>query len=476
MCADKTLTVHVTDDLAEISVLNSNFDRVARSVGGLEESLPAGIYKVVVRVGPVVTDQLVSLDQDRQLSIAAPDIPSPIPLETSSHGHDYQRAAAIRVSTARGDIFGEGASLFIFVRETATDGPRDNPAAGLSLLDENGAVLRKIADRADVNVDRAPWAGWRADVSPGAYRVRLELPNHRAFERALVATRGKQTQLFMVPRDYGLPNIEAHRAADLAGGTVAVSLSDGFYPQDHRARLTELASYALMQTRHILSDALLKRLLDEKFDEPMLGLLGAHLMLRDHPGDARLFEIVTDNLRKLLGEDHPDVQALWLRRSNRGNMKEIRVKTPPMLRRSWELATEESVRDKDVIPSQAPSGTIALKVLPATPWLVWRGEAAEESALEGLAHDLPAATGALADYLKTRVRHHAGRLPQLGVMQRVTRGVRSLPLVRRVVGAPETEVASETSPELTLSEKTEIARVLGVPGNAIDEVVKRFSR
>src|ERR1043166_8788048 len=327
MCADKTLTVRATDELAEISVLDSNFDRVARGVGELKQSRPAGLYKVVARVGPVVVEQLISLDQDRELSFAAPDIPSPIPLETSSHGHDYQRDAAMRVCATPRDVFGEGASLFIFVRETAIEGPRDNPAAGLSLLDEKGAVLCKIEDRAEVNVDHAAWAGWRADVAPGSYRVRLELPNHRAFERALVATPQKQTQLFMVQRDYGLPGIEAYRAADLAGGTVAISLSYGFYPQDHRARLTELASYALMQTRHVLSDALLKRLLNEQFDDPMLGLLGAHLMRRDHPGDVRLLEIVTDNLRKLLGEDHPDVQALWLRRSTRGNMKEIRLKT-----------------------------------------------------------------------------------------------------------------------------------------------------
>jgi len=292
----------------------------------------------------------------------------------------------------------------------------------------------------------------------------------------LVATAGKQTQLFMLQRDYGLPLSEVHRAADLAGGTVAISVLHGFDPNAQHARATELAAYALAQKRRVLSNDLINALLDNKFVDPMQGLLGAHLLLRDHPEDAGSFETVTDNLVKLLGQDHPDVQALWLRRANRGGTKEIRLRTPPMLRPSWELAAEESIRDNDVIPSGTPSGAIAFKVLSSGPWLVWRGDDRDQIGLESAVHDVTAAAGALADYLKSRVRLQAERAVAPGVVRRVMRGVRSLPLVKKVVGASEEAPGSLPPIVLNDDEKAEIARVLGVPGNAINDALKRFLR
>ncbi|MBV8824836.1 MAG: hypothetical protein JO084_06475 [Bradyrhizobiaceae bacterium] len=476
MSADKTLIVQAADEVAEISVLNSTFDPVARGVGRLQQALPTGVYKVTVRVGPVVEEQLVSLDEDRTVQIAAPEIPSPIPFASSTHSHSSQRQVAISASSRPRDVFGHGASIFIFARETTSedDASQRNPAAGLSLLDENGQLLCDIEERANIGSDGAPCAGWRADVSPGAYRIRLDLPNHTSFERALVATGGKQTQLFMFERDYGLPQAETHRAADLAGGTVVICASDRFDPSDERARLTELAAYALVQKRRVLSDGLTNRLLDGKFEDPMQGLLGAHIILRDRPEDTHLFEVVTDNLKRLLGQDHPDVQALWLRRRNRGDVTEIRLRTPPMLRAGWDLATEESVRDNDLIPSEAPSGTIAFKVLAAGPWLLWRGDEQHEAELESLTPDVSAAAGPLADYLKTRARVQAERAPAPGALRRLNFAVRSLPGVRSVVGPPEP--ASPTPVTLSVDEKAELARTLGIPGNAIENVLKSFSR
>ena len=69
----------------------------------------------------------------------------------------------------------------------------------------------------------------------------------------------------------------------MSGSAIAISLDHQFSPKRQRTRLAEIARYALTQSRRILSDGLLRELLDEKFDDPMLGLLGAHLLLRDKP-------------------------------------------------------------------------------------------------------------------------------------------------------------------------------------------------
>ncbi len=57
--SESRLTVRVPDGAAEISVLDSGFNTVAKSVGGLEETLPRGLYKIRLRVGPSLHEQLI---------------------------------------------------------------------------------------------------------------------------------------------------------------------------------------------------------------------------------------------------------------------------------------------------------------------------------------------------------------------------------------------------------------------------------
>jgi len=474
------LTVAAVDELAEISVVDGTLNPVAKGVGRLRETLAGGLYKVLVRIGSHIDEQLVALDQDRDLWFAAPDIPSPIPLASSSRSHEYHSTAAMQAAATARDTFGAGASILIFAREWTADGSgaRDNPAAGVQFLDDGENVLASIEERADFRGDGDPSAGWRGDVAPGSYRLRLDLPDGSSSERTLYAAPQTQTQIFLLQRDYRLSDGTTKRRADLAGGTMAMSTYFGFDPHSGPARLSELACYALTQTRHILSDSLLKRLLNEKLDDPMLGLLGAHLVLRDHPQDARLFQIVTDNLLRLVGPEHPDLRALWLRRENRSGIKDLQLRTPPMLRRSWDLVTEESVRSPDIIPSDSPSNAVMLRVLPAAPWLVWRSDRMEDFSIATPESQLAVTAKALADLLTSRARSDAARAETMqGVIQRLNTGLRGLPskLKSFATRAPaSSSTAPPPAPTLSKDEKVEIARVLGVSGRVIDETLQRL--
>jgi hypothetical protein len=460
--SEYNLSVAAGDELAEISIIDARLNPVAKGVGRLDAAVPGGIYKVLVRVGSHLDEQLVAVDHDRTLSFAAPGIPSPIPFMGSSLSHEYHEEAAVKAASEVRDKFGEGGSILIFAREYTADGSgsKDNPGGGLYVLDNDGNELASIEDRADFRATPDPSAGWRGDVAPGSYRLRLKLPDGTATERAIYVAPNTQTQIFLLQRDYRLSDGETiKRRADLGGGTVATSTHFGFDPLDVRVRLSELASYALAQTRHVLSDSLLERLLNEKFDDPMLGLLGAHLILRDHPKDARLYRIVTDNLLRLVGPEHPDLRALWLRREDRSGIKNHQIDVPPMLRRSWEIATEESVRNPDVIPPGSPSSAVIFHVIPAVPWLVWRAQAAA-AALESVASELPPTAKALADLITSRAQSEAARA------ERVPGAVRGA--VRGAMPA--------STPTLTPEDKAEIARVLGVSGPAIDETLRRLFR
>jgi hypothetical protein len=512
--SDNVLTVEAADAAAEISVFDGSLNNVAKSVGQLRKELPRGIYKVRIRVGPSFQDQLVSLDKDREIKVESLAFASPIPLTGTSRSHEYHQAAAVDASRIPRATFGRGASILVFAREWSGDGPSlsSNPAAGLILCSEAGETLAVISDTADVRTVGDASAGWRADVAPGAYRLRLKFSDGSSLERSLFATSGKQTQIFFLQRDHVLRDGNVERRADLTAATITISPNQSFDPQDRRARLSELACYALTQSRRILSDAVLRDILDEKFEDPMLGLLGAHLILHDYlkdlsakPTASRQFNIVTDNLRRLLGPSHPDLQALWWQRGDGSSIGDDRLHALPMLRRSWDLAVERSFQDAGAISLQSPCSAAIARILSTAPWLVWRVEDNETASAE---------TGALSDavgeYLRARARAAAVRASQppspagrpaainakpAGRIKPASRkksalkksdskksSTRSSQLpapvetsVQKPLESAVSDLATPAAVALDYSEKVDIARTLGVSSQMLEAMLQKFS-
>ena len=458
--SSKTLTVLAADVVAEIAVLDGDQQTVAKGVGRLQKELPAGIYQVRVRVGPTLDQKLVSLDDNREVRFAAADIPSPIPLEGTSRPNADHTAAAIDASRNVRDTFGAGASVLVFARERPrTDTvPHSNPATGLSLLTEGGEQLANIGERADVRGQADPCAGWRGNVSPGAYRLRLERQDGTAIERAIYASPYTQVQVFLQVTDFLLTDGTKQRLADMSGSALAISPEQEFSPQRQRIRLAELARYALTQNRRILSDGLLGELLDEKFDDPMLGLLGAHLLLRDRPKDHRQFVILTDNLLRLLGPEHPDVRALWRCRPPGDKRVPLELQSPPMLRLSWDLALQVSDEHPDSL-AEGPT-SIADRILPDAPWLMWRTASPNRPSVVELT---------LKDYLGARGRAETERFDATRtVFNRMTRAVRSFVM--------RTPAPTPAPTALDAGEKAELIRMLGVPDKVLKSMLDKLSR
>ena len=509
------LTVNAADASAEISVLDGCLNRVARGIGRLEQDLAPGLYKVRVRVGPTVEDELVSLDQDRTVTKKPTAFPSAIPLTGTSRTHEYHMGAAIDASRTPRDALGRGGSVMVFAREwtgqQAKASPQPaNPADGLTFLSESAGAV-DIATRADLRTQGDASAGWRADVDPGPYRLRLTLSDGTAFERALYVSPGQQTQVFLMRADYALADGGVERRADLAGGGVVISPSQVFQPDDGRTRLAELARYALAQKRRALSDEVINDILDEKGEDPMLGLLGAHLLLRDEPENHSFFETVIGNLLRLLGPEHPDVHALRLRA--RPPPPPAPLSSAPMLRASWDLAAVDP-HTAEVIPETGPTGVIATRILPSAPWLVWSAGAAAGTAqdraqvllellgdfmkardrtlspepatsglsfgsgiLEGLRSAVSGAAGALRgiDILASG-KSFGSNPPRSSGSTRTTRF--SLPKISFDFGVGHKPAAPEPKPAPPLDDrdKAELSRTLGLPGHVLEDMLKRLSR
>lgn len=474
MCpSSNTLNVS-SGPLSEISVLDGGMNTVARSVGELTEKLSPGLYKVRVRNGPAIQEELVSLDADRSIDVKAPPFYSPIPLAETTRTHEYHMARAAHASRNPSFSFGQGCGLFVFCREWSTDGSGTgrNPAAGLSIADETGALLSDLEHDATLETSGDASAAWCAQVAEGSYRIRFTAANGTVTERALYASPNSQTQIFiLLPAPKSAEDAES--GPDLAGGAAIISPSFAFDPQDRRTQLGEIARYALTQKRKVLTDALRMEIVDEKFDDPMLGLLGAHLVLRDEPENKQLFDTITLNLLRLLGPNHPDLRVLCLRRSTPLPQVPRALDTPPMLRASWDLAVAASQADPAAFPEGGSVIEIASKVVPSGSWLLWRRDSEQEGIGSTGATGSRALTQSIEDFLTARGRLDAARLSRnQSVIGHVSSAVHDVISsgINRLRGVSDTPKAK--LPSLDADDKAELSRVLGVPAPVLDSILK----
>jgi Predicted nucleotide-binding protein containing TIR-like domain len=95
-----------------------------------------------------------------------------------------------------------------------------------------------------------------------------------------------QMQVFLWTLEQRLADASTQRLANLANASLCISLSQGFEPDDDDLRVAELVAYALVQRREAPSAKLLGRLGMYSIN-PLLGLLGAHLMLHDQKEPSR---------------------------------------------------------------------------------------------------------------------------------------------------------------------------------------------
>ncbi len=470
--SEAKLTVDAADLTAKITVLDANYARVRWALGRLEATLPAGLYKLRVRVGSATQEQLIELGDTRRS--AHPDLClSPLPSRSRERrAPTTPTARSPRSSAAVAATDWATAPRFSSSRaslKTGASTPAHNPAAGLSLHAPDGRMLANIEANATVAERRA---GWRADVAPGAYRLRLERRDGFALERALIVSAGQQAQVFLWPVEQRLADATTQRLADLAQASLHISSIEGFNPEDDDMRVAELLAYALVQTREALSDRLLERLRKDPIN-PMLGLLGAHLMLREQKGPSPEFDALVDRLSALFGPSHPDICALRLKQTVKPADAQEIVRMPPLLRESWEIAVEASVTRPEVIALDPPWRLAAQRMISTGPWLSWRdaADAGEEDARsDAILH-------AVGEYMRARGELHAQIVAKsagfASKLKNAFASVRSL--LPAAIGGKPLAPPGWLHP-LGEQEKIELARSLGVPGDVLDAILSKGPR
>ncbi|MDI3287225.1 caspase family protein [Polyangium sp. 15x6] len=300
-------------------------------------------------------------------------IPSPAPLAATNAPPSYRTHAARESRTPTVKI-GRGSSLFVCVRDTLTAKPNPakpvpHPAAGLHLRDIEGRSLVDFERASKRGPEgKAAWTTCTVELDPGVYRLSVETPVG-TLSQAVIATRGLQTQIFQFLRDYG--DAPDSRRADLQGAAIFLGQAD-FRPGRSDLRKTELVRVALRERGGTVDAAALQDLLTQSRAEPMLQIMGAHLLLSlgDPTEDDRaLLARVLRRLRRKLGA-HPDVKALALRVE--GATGRPRLSVPPMLLESWLAIREASLKQPALIPAESLLAQVEGHVWGFGPVLVWQ--------------------------------------------------------------------------------------------------------
>jgi len=468
-----SIDVTTSDGATEIFVLDGQFRVVERGLGTLHADLEPGIYKVKVRTGYATEEKLVTL-RDRPKAVHFDKLPfhSPAPLADTTATGDAQMTHAEQESARfheYSDRPGKGSSLFVFVRESETpvrkdatssetsDPSRtgktpDNPATGLTLRDLDGNLVSDLASHATTETGPRCWAACHVELDPKPYLLRLDLPSGETVEQTVVTLKDWQSQIFLTLRSFPKASL---RLADLATAShlfarypfaaapaaptaaAAPAAPTPFDSDGPGFRLTELARLGLTNRRQVLSPSTIDEMLNGKFDNPMLGIYAAHMLLLKNPLDDsafaaydaqalqsaaasaapvgpaveavrafaegvrefKTFGTVVKNLRDLVGKGaHPDVEALaayyrftverLLRHVDRAAVPEVDALAglldpvdapyvfshPPMLRRSWALVVGLSARKPELVPPDSLSGQVARNIWGPEPWLLWKRE------------------------------------------------------------------------------------------------------
>lgn len=375
--------------LAEVFLVNHSFRLVGRGIGSLWAKVPPGVYKVKAHLGATTVEELVLVNREmtgaEAIDLSARvELASPAPIPGTAFSHDFQEELAAGESLDIDVAAGKGAEIFLMTRRWSAADVGDSSSTeltGLSLHDPDGMVVADLLELKVPTADRDPAAGALLAVDPGPYFLRWSDSSGIAAEQAIYAVAGWQTQVFLVDEEFG-------------GGSrrhnVSVLLSrHHFDPVDPRLVVVEEARVALAEERKVATELFTKSLFDD-FENPMLELLGAHLMLiadealrsQDDEGlrpgstakprapvqfDQVQFDQVVAKLRQQLGGDHPDVVALATRSSHQ--WPPVRLTAPPLLWRSWKLLLEASNTDAGMVPPKVWQRTLG--ALPARPFFIW---------------------------------------------------------------------------------------------------------
>ncbi len=421
--SDVLLNVLAADQTSEVIVVDSDFRVLARGIQGVQLQVPPGIYRAKLRVGDQQSDKLFSVeanepDNHKIVQLDALEFSSPIPLQKTSTSREFHQGAICNATAAGAATaqLGQGAEIVVFLRDPSlvyfelkpeqTETYRKNfDGFVLSKLDGSDAHPLEAIGQLDATHGYLI-AG--ATVAPGTYILSRVSSEHERLCLPLVVPAGWSLQVFVTMAPAGDSAIA--RLADFDGAAMVLDRPNvTFSPDRPDLRVLEVARQALARGRNVVDDYSLAELLSGKYQNPMMGLLAAHLLLLAKTPDLTLAEKVITNTGNLIGADYPDLLVLsWKLTQLRGadtvnptNPAAAQslidaMKAPPMLQLSWHYFMEayRSLGGKAVLDARLSK--MASQLLSSSVWVLWLESADYPSATRDMVAEVAAVESAAA--------------------------------------------------------------------------------
>lgn len=362
---------------ANLTVYNG-WDQVVENVTGqstVDLSFLPGLYTLRGELAGLIRETPIRLDRDLTLihSETTPLVPEQFtaaPIEGTALSHEYYRYPSsewskkdtrppLDVSKAA------DASVFVFIRPrfSGDHPPGKDLAEELFLLNADGTVVSSFTSSEIQSDTGHGWLALSALAPAGFYSLEYRGTPSRAM--AIYLFPGWQTQIFIL--HHQRPIIEGMRI-------FLARVGQGFNPlREDSTAATDLALDFLQNGITRVPQSMMNQLLSGKFENPMLGLAGGYVLLRQPSPDVNLLNIVTMNLESLLGQSVPDVNAIHTLQSQllKQPPRPFPFRYPPMFRAGLEGVIRASVDHPELLPADSVIERIATGLFADSPWSSW---------------------------------------------------------------------------------------------------------
>ena len=338
--------------------------------------LPIGNYIVRVKIDGQIKDNPIALRRDTSCRIGISygeantlplDIPylasaAPLAGNISYQGQDHYQKAAIRASSRftfyRGQEMHSG--LLIFLRFPSPEVYRSRFGTKaywhkFAIYDAERNLISQFPNGTTGDWDKfivpeerdLGYIGFSASLTPGLYFLEYEGDSPRTIP--IYIYHGWYSQFFMMVAEQPL----------FATARVFISQNLQFEPEDPNHAYVDICYSKLQNNDFSLDRELLINIAINKFDSPMLGLLGAFIYLSSKEGkEDDLFRTIVHNLQNRIlvkSSNSPDIYALnFLSYEHFGVTAEynakVNVKGTPMLRIAYDTLRRAASRYAWVMP------------------------------------------------------------------------------------------------------------------------------
>ena len=384
--SETPLVITARDECAELYLENSTRVQVASGLGRLETSVVPGFYKVSQRIGDIERSEIIEVSEDaaqNHIELEPLDFASAIPLHGTTTTREFQQAAMYQPDVTHS--FGGTGSLFLMIRDAkwhdyGSATPRQlqfiqAEIARLSFESLDGRLQESLRPIGHFE-EKAGWFIAHLVLPPGAY----VLVQHGLVDTAVRAclplevVDGWSPQVFIqiASKDgAGIP-LDLDRAS-IAYAPRGKMLS----PVDPDLRLLEVARKALSRGRSGVAPDVVERWMASDFQNPMLGLLAAHLLLAAAEPDTARAAFVIEKTAALLGQNFPDIVALGCKlaaakRKPRDVARLPALQSPPLLAASWAAAVGSGSEGTNSVVDRSFALRFAFTAIDTSTWFVWR--------------------------------------------------------------------------------------------------------